>query len=663
MKLRACSILLTLCSIFIQNAVAQDGAASGLADLSLEQLMKVQFYTASKHAQDASDTPASVTIVTRADIRAYGYRTLSDVLQSVRGFWVNSDLNYSYLGIRGFARPGDYNTRVLLLVNGHRINDNIDDGALIGTEFPLDIDLVERIEIVRGPGSSLYGTNALFGVINVITQQPPIIPTVEVSVEAATRFTRKARITVGLPQILDGAVFSASMYRSNGNRNLYFPELDSPDANHGLAHNVDGDRYSSAFTLIHWKHFQLQSSIGSREKLIPTGSYGTIFNDSSNRTTDTNRFSELSYQRDFVSGLQLASRCFYDGYAYKGTYAFALEGARVLAYHHSASESGGTETHFSSPLGHHNFVTAGTEFRYNLTQTQRAGQAESPIPTFQSHQQSNVYALYAQDELRVTSRLLVNAGLRFDHYSTFGSTMSPRIAAIFHADQKTAIKYSFGQSFRAPNAYELFYSDTVSQEANPGLQPEKIASHNLSVERVLTPTFHVVAEAFYNVLSQMLDEQLDPVTNIYHFVNVSSSSGKGLEFQLDAQHKGTKGELTYTVQRSIDRQTRAELADSPQQIAKIKVQVPFPPALLAGFGLQYVSPQRTPSGANIANSLSMNLTVSTRKPIRGFDLLASCYNLVNRNNYDPPSPSMAEARVPRERRGFRLQITRNISRK
>ena len=72
--------------------------------------------------------------------------------------------------MRGFSRPGDFNSRILLQIDGHRLNDNIFDTAAIGTEFPLDIDLIDRIEFMRGPGSSLYGSNAFFGVINIITR-------------------------------------------------------------------------------------------------------------------------------------------------------------------------------------------------------------------------------------------------------------------------------------------------------------------------------------------------------------------------------------------------------------------------------------------------------------------------------------------------------------
>jgi TonB-dependent receptor-like protein len=109
-----------------------------LADSSLEQLGNVKVYSASRHLQSVGDAPSSVTVITSEDIQRYGYRTLADILKTVRGFFVTYDRNYSSVGVRGFARPGDYNTRVLLLVDGHRLNDNVYDEAMLGTEFPID---------------------------------------------------------------------------------------------------------------------------------------------------------------------------------------------------------------------------------------------------------------------------------------------------------------------------------------------------------------------------------------------------------------------------------------------------------------------------------------------------------------------------------------------
>src|ERR1017187_9837253 len=179
------------------NPCAGQQPATDLTEASLEQLGNIQVYSASMHLQSSGDAPSSVTVITAAEIREHGYRTLADILRTVRSFYVTYDRNYSSIGVRGFARPGDYNTRVLLLVDGHRLNDDIYDEAMIGTEFPIDIEMIQRIEIIRGPASSLYGSNALFAVINVITRRAQDVDGLELSAGAGSFNTYKGRISYG----------------------------------------------------------------------------------------------------------------------------------------------------------------------------------------------------------------------------------------------------------------------------------------------------------------------------------------------------------------------------------------------------------------------------------------------------------------------------------
>lgn len=109
--------------------------------------MQVQTVTsASRFEQSLSEAPSAVTVLTSQEIREYGWRTLGEAPASIPGLYVSSDRNYAYLGARGFLRPGDYDSRFLLLVDGVRSNDNQYDQAAIGTDALLDMALVERIE-------------------------------------------------------------------------------------------------------------------------------------------------------------------------------------------------------------------------------------------------------------------------------------------------------------------------------------------------------------------------------------------------------------------------------------------------------------------------------------------------------------------------------------
>ncbi|HVY04399.1 MAG TPA: TonB-dependent receptor plug domain-containing protein, partial [Burkholderiales bacterium] len=212
----------SLCAAMLP-ARAQESPGADLTELSLEQLLDVKVTGASRFAQSTSDAPASVSVLTAEDFHRYGWRTLAEGLRSVRGIYVTYDRAYSYAGIRGFQRVGDFNSRILLLIDGYRVNDNIFDQAFLGGEFPVDVDLIERVEIIRGPGSSIYGGNALFGVINVITKSASAVGAPELGGSIGSFGSREGRVAYA-HAAENGAslVLSASKYHSDG-PTLSFP--------------------------------------------------------------------------------------------------------------------------------------------------------------------------------------------------------------------------------------------------------------------------------------------------------------------------------------------------------------------------------------------------------------------------------------------------------
>src|SRR5215212_2273618 len=191
-----------------------------LPELTLEELMQIdagRVFGASERNQPVTEAPASVSFITAEEIARYGYRTLADLLRGVRGMYVTDDRNFSLLGARGFGKPGDYNSRILLLVNGHRVNDNVFGQAEIGSEFGMDPAMFERVEIIRGPASSLYGDSAFFAVVNVITRSGASLGGTSVTVESGTLGTQLVRSSTGR-RLMNGLdlAFSGTYERSDG---------------------------------------------------------------------------------------------------------------------------------------------------------------------------------------------------------------------------------------------------------------------------------------------------------------------------------------------------------------------------------------------------------------------------------------------------------------
>jgi outer membrane receptor for ferrienterochelin and colicins len=256
------------------SAVAQSRAQS-LGEASLQELTNIQVYSASKSMQSVSDAPSSVSVITADEIQEYGYRTLADILRSVRGFYVTYDRDYSYVGVRGFGRLGDWNSHILVLVDGHRINNNILGQAMVGSEFLLDVDLIERVEIIRGPSSSLYGADAFFAVINVITRKARQLKGVELSFAPASFGTYQGRATYGGQYNSIGVVLSGTFYDSQG-QTLFFPQFNNPSTNNGIANNTDYENSQHILATISFRGFTLQGLFSARDRGVPTGYFGTV---------------------------------------------------------------------------------------------------------------------------------------------------------------------------------------------------------------------------------------------------------------------------------------------------------------------------------------------------------------------------------------------------
>lgn len=301
---------LVLFLLFALPASAQQ-PGKDLGDASLEELGKIQVYGASKHLQSTSDAPSSVTIITADEIQKFGYRSLADILESVRGFYINYDRDYTFVGVRGFGRLGSWNSSFLLLIDGHRINDNVLGDGLIGPEFLIDLDLLDRVEIIRGPSSSLYGAQAFLAVINVITRKPVQLKGVEFSFAPGSFGTYQGRASDGGQHKGIDILLSGTFYNSRGPA-LFFPEFDSPATNYGITRNTDYESFQHILAVIGFRGFTLQGLFSARDKGVPTGYFGAVFNDPRTLNLDYHQYVDLGYKHSVSEKWDLTARTSYD---------------------------------------------------------------------------------------------------------------------------------------------------------------------------------------------------------------------------------------------------------------------------------------------------------------------------------------------------------------
>jgi outer membrane receptor for ferrienterochelin and colicins len=642
---------------------ANPARAQALPDLDLEQLMGIdagRVFGASERMQPVTEAPSSVSFITADEIAHQGYRSLADILRGVRGLYVTNDRNFSLLGARGFGKPGDYNSRILLLVNGHRVNDNVFGQAEIGPEMGLDPAMFERVEIIRGPASSLYGDSAFFAVVNVITKTGASLERGSVTMETGTLGTRLVRGTSG-HRFGNGVelAFSGTLEGSTGVERLYFPAFDSPATNFGIAQGLDGEHLGAFYTQATAGRFTFTGAYGRRRRDVPTASFGTVFNEQVFRqeTVDRHLLADLEYARP-IGGGRLSIRGAYDRFSYDGIYPFVAATADTPGL---VAESGALGARWSiggrisHPLRGRQVLTVGAEFIDNVSQNQWGRYLDPPETLYATDRSTLQHAAYVQDEIKLARWLIVNAGARYDRYEAF-DRVTPRAALIVTPSPAQSFKYLFGQAFRAPNAYEQ--NDFVFGEQTQRLRPETIDTHEVVWERYTNDWLRTSVSTYWYKADRLITLIPDPSTFIgTTYANEGQVRALGLE--LEAQMRlahGVQGVMSYALQRTRDRATRTTLVNSPAQTAKVRLSAPLPAAGASiSAELIAIGRRRTLAGNTLGATATTDLAVSV--PLgRSLELTGSARNLLDRDYSDPASSNHLQDDIPQNGRTLRVGL-------
>jgi len=647
-----------LCSAIVwllqSTAFADDGLStiepslSSADELLFQEIPSV--YSASKYEQKVTKAPASISIVSADDIKKYGYRTFGDILASLKGFYHTYDRGYGFAGTRGFGLPSDFNTRLLLLIDGHRYNENIFDSFDSAESFPLDIDAIERVEVVRGPSSSLYGSNAVFGVINVISKRGRDLQGGNVKTSYGSFDAYKTSLSYG-KRFNNGveASLTGTFYDSQGNSRLYYPEFDHPATNNGISANNDEDQSKKMMGKISFADFTLQGLYAKRNKDIPTASFGTVFNDPNESTADEQGFLDLKYDHTFDNQLNLQSRVSYNKYTYRGDYPYAT----VVNKDFSRGQWWRAELEASKVVWDEHRLTAGGEFQSNFDQFQ----TNYDVATYLDSQTGTYkWAVFVQDEYSITKKLTFNAGVRLDYFSIFGETVNPRLGLIYDLWDSTSVKLLYGTAFRAPNQFELNYFGT-GVIPNPGLKPEKFETVELILEHYFNDHLHGEFNVFHSDITDII-EYSSVGANLQNR-NTGDVESKGMEIQLeDGWADGFKGRVSYSWQETINKITQQRLSNSPEHMIKLNLIAPlWKDKIFVGFETQYMSSRKTLSNASVNDHVINNLTLFSQNWLKGLELSGGVYNMFNQRYFDPGSAKHRQDRIEQDGLTFRVKAS------
>ena len=623
---------------------------------SLRPLQEVT--AASRQTQAVEDAPASVSILSAQEIRAFGYGTLYEALGGTRGLYLSNDRVYESIGVRGFARPGDNGTRLLLTLDGHSLNDNQIGASYVGTDVLPSLHDVERIEGVRGPGSALYGSNAFFGVVNVVTRERDSTRPSHVSLAATAPTGARARASAsGRLGERGGWWLSADGVLAQG-------EPPYPEPTKGVSSTeaawADSSTAAGARAKLWAGDFTLQAYANHRDKRIPTGAFFTVPSSPLAHSADTRAFLEARYEPKLGQRAQLFLRASVDRYDFAGDYPYAEDGD-VLVYSDTwqGTWSGAEARLVARPhraLG----LTVGAAATAQLQAELRGQEGEdvylSESPT------SEEAAVYAVVDVDAGSVLTASAGARLDWFSTVGLSVNPRASVVLRPAPNHTVKLLAGRAFRAPSPYELFYNDDGTTQVAPDtLEPESVLTGEVEYTARFGEVGSLVTSVYYSEVEGLIGLGENDA-GLLVFENVDGTvrtAGVEAELRRDWQG-GWMVALVPAVQqaRSGDLLTGEELSNAPWFLTSLKAAAPLLPGQVNAASRLCVETGRLDvAGDRTEPALLWDLTLTGAVPSLRLDWAAGVRNVLDWDVRWPTSGDTVEPTVGQPGRGFFAETT------
>jgi outer membrane receptor for ferrienterochelin and colicins len=618
---------------------------------SLDDLLEIPVSTASRYAQMAREAPASVTLLPSEEIERLGFRTLAEAISFVRGFYLSNDRNYSYIGVRGFSRPTDYNNRILLMLNGHPMNEDVYESALLGTEFGIDIGLVDRIEVVRGPGSALYGSEAVFAVVNVITREGKNVSGVHASVELGSNRLARGTLLGGTSTSSGIDIVASGNWFDIGGPDLYYKEYDTPENNNGVARRMDWDKGFGVASVISTGGLRVQGTIAERTKGIPTGAYESQFNDSRSMSKDQRWSLDAAFHHPLGVAARINARVSIDGYEYEG--AVVYDG--MVEMDASTGRWVGGEVNLQWDTHPFNRVDLGV----SVSKTHRADYRIWTVEgtEFSRDAPFDLGSAYLQNTTQLFANLSLSLAARVDHHSTVGWILTPRCALIYNPWESGTLKVLYGEAFRAPTIYEMYFEDQVSQRSNPGLRHERIQAGELGMEQRLSQAVILYASFYQFSMRNLIDIILAPGDSLRQYRNLTETRARGIEVELLAKLTGgvTAG-ASVAFQSARDETTGDRMTNSPMTMAKAHCIVPVGDYVTVAGVARYESSRLTVYGTSTDPFVVADLHVRANHLLGVFDASLLVKNLFNTKYAFPGGNEHLQPELVQDGRTFSVRV-------
>lgn len=687
------AVLLILFQPLYANA---DVTRSNLYDLSLQELAQIEVTIATGNTTPLDKAPSSASVIYARDIEAIGARTLDDVLELIPGLHVGvsslSRLDSVYY-FRGLHTG--FNSQVLLMLNGVPIQNAVQGGRPTLFRFPAKG--IERVEVIRGPGSAVYGADAYAGVINIITKDISAISNESLGVElgsfnsqhynfnGATQWNAVNISLVMSYQKTDGD----SERRITQDLQSTFDQALGTDAS--LAPGALSTDYKVLDTHLTFQTPQWHLSLWHWATDAGVGAGGAQALDPRGRERGDIVRADFGYELQNLSAdWQSQIKTSFFRYKEKVEYFLLPPGALlpigVDGNVNFAQPNGWVrfpDGLIGNPAGNvddsqlewinvyrgfenHRFrVALGT--RYLLVDTRETKNFGpgildfSPLPAempgdlvdvndtpyiFFEDNSRRVNYISLQDEWQLTPALNLTAGLRYDDYSDFGHTTNPRMALIWTASQSFVTKLMMGSAFRAPSFIELYGKNNPVSLGNDQLKPEKIDTLELSFNWQATNNLQTILTLFDYTAKDMVVFE-DDINNISSTAqNSLTQDAQGFEWELNWQlDDAWRLQTSYSWHNATNKQNHADVADVPRRLGKMNVSYQAAPDWHLTSQLFWVADRKrriTDPRDEISNYTLWNLNIQRNNIAENVDLNLTLRNLLDEDIREPSGGEIAE---------------------